>query len=139
MLVQIGDKSNLIYVNTDIIFGTVFPGENVTGYFIVHLEAGTDNVTYTLVLSENTTSNDMRPYLLVKRHKGVGDTDSEPGGNEEADGTKNDYDAEGTLDRNADPADTFDEWWVSFYVPYVLGDYVADIAIEPEGNIEIKP
>jgi len=131
-LVRIADDGgDILYINTDIDFGTVFPGEEVTGHFTVHLKEGYDQVTYSvnMTLKNAAGVTEMREFLVTQRHYGTGDTDSETG-NDIADGTIGDWDAEGTLDRDA--GDTFDEWWVTFYVPDGLGEYGAEILIIPE-------
>jgi hypothetical protein len=134
MLVQSGGQGNLIYINTDIVYGTVFPGEEIIDYFTVHLiPNGTGTVTYTVNITANTTGSylDMRPYLIVQKDS----VESEDEPNATANGTSGDWYASGNLTYGSD---TLDKWWVTFYVPDVLGDYQADIYIEPSDNITVN-
>jgi len=138
----INSNENLIYVNTDIDFGTVFPGEVVSGSFTVNLIVD-DDVDYTITLSENATCasdpdcNDIRPYILVQKIQTAGDMDDDP---DHAHGVfvppdyLEDYEAEGDL---TDETDEFDIWTVTFYVPDVLGEYQAIIVIVPEEEITV--
>ena len=141
-MVKIAGGQNFLYINTDIDFGTVFPGEVVSGSFTVNLIVD-DDVDYTITLSENATCasdpdcNDIRPYILVQKIQTAGDMDDDP---DHAHGVfvppdyLEDYEAEGDL---TDETDEFDIWTVTFYVPDVLGEYQAIIVIVPEEEITV--
>ncbi len=132
-IVNIGGQGNRVYINTDIDYGTVFPGESFTGHFIIYL-TGVDEddweggpyseLIYTITLLEKSPYEDMRPYLTVeKATEGDSETDWI------ADGPNDDYDAEGNLSGS----DTSDKWWVTFTVPDdpdEFGEYQADILVE---------
>jgi hypothetical protein len=135
-MVQISGQGNLIYINTPIDYGTVFPGEEITDYFTVHLNV-TENVTYTVNITANITGGfwDMRPYLMVEKIPSVSDTDTEPDPTAGiADGINLDYIATGNL---TPISDIWDKWRVTFYVPILLGDYQADIYVEPEAKTTV--
>ncbi len=132
-----GEKGTLIYINTPIDYGTVFPGEEIIDYFTVHLDAS-ENVTYTVNITANITGGylDMRPYLMVEKIPGVSDTDTEPDPTAGiADGINLDYIATGNL---TPTSDIWDKWRVTFYVPILLGDYQADIYVEPEAKTTVN-
>jgi hypothetical protein len=131
MLVQSGGQGNLIYINTPIDYGTVFPGEELTGFFTVHLNVD-ENVTYTVNITANTTGGylDMRPYLVVQKDPGEGEDEPDATAN----GTSGDWYASGNL---TDVTDESDKWWVTFYVPIELGDYQADIYVVPKDKTTV--
>lgn len=76
-----GNRPTALTINTDIEFGTVFPGETDQGEFIVHLsdsEIGSGpfvRVEYHLVLATAVGFEDMTPYLTMVRD--TVETDSE--------------------------------------------------------------
>ncbi len=137
-----GSRPAVLTINTDIDFGTAFPGETQQGEFIVYL-AGVDedewedeweeetSVTYSITLS-NPDFVDMRPYVIVERD--TGESDNEPDGI--ADGTNGDYAANGTLDASESSEDESDRWLVTFYVPDSIteGDYGLQILIQVDSE-----
>jgi hypothetical protein len=133
MKLNVDQEPTILTINTDIDFGTVFPGEVRQGHFIVYL-TGTDGepwpeeftqVTYnvTLLAPPDAAYKDMRPYLLVQRNPAESDTEPVSTAN----GTAGDYFAFGHLD--ADAGDTGDEWLVTLYTPDEAGDYWIEIEI----------
>ncbi len=125
-IVKVGGKKNVIYINSDIDYGDVFPGEEVTGHFTVYLQENVPDVYYTV----NMTASDsgMSNYLVTQRHYGVGDDEhNEP--DDVANGLNGDFKAEGYL--NSHDGDIYDEWWVTFYVPDMTGDYNTQILVSP--------
>lgn len=125
--VKIGGNKNIIYINTDIDYGDVFPGEEVTGHFTVYLLEEVESVIYTIEMTDSPSG--MRANLVTARPYGIGDDErNEP--DDIADGLSGDWNASGYLNR-AD-GDTFDEWWVTFRVPDVLGDFDAQILVIPK-------
>lgn len=133
------NRPTVLTINTDIDFGTVFPGETLQGHFIVSLTGtsnttDTDNwttpftsVTYnvTMKLYSGSGFEDMRPFLFVQRDPG--ESDNEP--DNTANGTAGDYWALGDL--NSDN-DTSDKWFVTFNATddIPLDDYWTEIWIE---------
>ncbi len=120
---------NIIWINTDITYGVVFPGEILTDYFTVHL-VGTTSATYTVNMTL-AGDMDMRPYLLVMRDPAE-DPEGEP--DSTANGTISDYWANGSLTYSSDNSD---KWLVTFYVPDVVGIYQANIEIVPTDNTTV--
>ena len=134
------NRPTALIINTDVDFGTVFPGETVKGKFIVYLDKVTNtssntswNTTYTWITYNVTlleeldyTCEDIRPYLIVERDTVESDNETDP----LADGTNNDYFARGSL--NFTDNDTFDKWFVTFNVTdnISLNDYGAEVLIE---------
>ncbi len=115
MIVEIGgNQGQVLYINTDIDYGTVFLGESLTDYFTVYLTGEETSLDYSIELTWTAgNGKDMRPYLTVwKATEGDSETDWI------ADGPNGDYDAAGTLSGS----DTSDKWWVTFDVPNELGD-----------------
>lgn len=130
-------KGNLLYINTDIDYGNVFPGESPTGHFIVYLAEGVDKkgwqqgpysrVQYSVTVKNAAGKKVMKSYLLVRRDPAETDTnDPDP----VADGRLLDFGAIGVVDTN----DISDKWLVTFYVPEIaegsVFDYGAQIEIE---------
>ena len=130
------NRPSVLTINTDIDFGTVFPEETVQGHFIVYLTGtgnSTDNetwthgpydaITYNVTMTTNVTPyKDLRPYLVVQRDPA--ELDIEP--DNTANGTSNDYSAQGSLNAT----DTGDKWFVTLKVPDDLGDYWIKILVE---------
>ncbi len=136
MLVQIGGQGDLLYINTDIDYGTVFPGESgLQGEFIVYLSDsewnGTYNqVSYRIFLRTVGSYLDLRPYLSLVRDPTETPKSGEPG----------DTTAAASLD-NTPPespyteADIYDRWVVTLNnVPETIGEYQAEIVVEVTGN-----
>jgi len=133
------NRPTALTINTDIDFGTVFPGETHQGHFIVYL-TGTgntsdnetwtsgpfDSVTYNVTMVAKSPYGDLRPHLIVQRDPGESDTEPD----NTANGTASDYSAQGHLDANATPPDTGDKWFVTLEVPDDLDDYWIEILIE---------
>ena len=125
------DIGPILTINTNIDFGTVFPGETVSGNFTIYL-TGVDTIpwtgTYTSI-SYNVTMlskfgyQDMKSSMIVERDPNEA-PETEP--DSIADGPIGDYTAQGTLD----PNDISDTWIVRLEVPDVQGDYWIEILIE---------
>jgi len=114
-----GSSGPALIINTEIDFGMVFPGENVTGNFTVYL-ATFNNYTWA-AYSLNTTigypsTENMTPYLTV-----LLDSD-------EVDAGETDNVTYATVNQT----DLSDKWWVTFLAPDAptTGDYSANITIE---------
>ena len=106
---QVNLKSNrptALTINTDIDFGTVFPGESDQGEFIVYLNVdghpAYTRVEYHLVLATPGGSQDMTPYLTVVRDPAETDTDTV---------------ASASLDSTSAPSDISDRWLVTLALP----------------------
>ncbi len=123
-----GEKGTLLYINTDIDYGTVFPGEELTGYFTVYLAGEAESVSYNITM-QTAGGEDMRPYLVVEKDS---ESDTEP--DPLADGPSSDYTASGNLTSEDDS----DKWWVTFYVPDETGDYNSSIKVETSDNITVN-
>ena len=116
MIVELGgNQGQVLYINTDIDYGTVFPGESLTDYFTVYLTTET-SLDYSIELTwiPGNSDKDMRPHLTV--WKDPSESEVEP--NNIADGPAGDYTAEGTLSGS----DISDKWLVRFDVPGESGD-----------------
>ena len=135
------NRPTVLTINTDIDFGTVFPGEECEGHFIVYL-TGTDNssgtdqwpgdwptpfisANYTLLLVSKNGYGDMRPTMVVERDTSETDTEPDPIAN----GWIVDYQAMGSLDKNADPSDTGDKWIVSWNATDTIDEFWTEIRI----------
>lgn len=116
---------NALIINTDIDFGTVFPGQTVSDDFELCLADPSTSVAYDIDLLLKPLNPDpgdfpdMRPYMIVE-HDDAGETDSDP---DSADGRAGDYAASGSLDGPA--GDTCDRWIVTLDVPHFVGEYNA--------------
>ncbi len=127
---QVNPNSNrrtALTINTDIEFGTVFPGEAVEGEFIVYLndsEIGPGpftRVEYHLVLATAAGFEDMAPYLTVVRDPA--ETDSEA-----------DTAAAASVDSTL--SDVGDRWLVTLTLPDdpPSGDYWTTITVEVDAT-----
>jgi len=125
-----GSSGPLLTINTNIDFGTVFPGETVTGNFTIYL-TGVDNTpwvdgpytSYNVTMLAKMGYQDMKSSMKVQRDPNEApETEPDP----IADGPIGDYTAQGTLDSN----DISDTWIVRLEVPDGLGDYWIEILIE---------
>lgn len=126
------NRPTTLTINTDIDFGTTFPGETHQGHFIVSL-TGADGTSWNGTYTETTydvtmllkaSYEDMRPYLIVQRDPA--ESDIEP--DNTANGTAGDYFAQGSLNTT----DISDKWFVTFYATddIPLDDYWIEIMIE---------
>ncbi len=124
---------NSILINTDIDFGTVFPGQTVSDDFVLCLADPSTSVTYDIDLQLKPLNPDpgdfpdMRPYMIVERDPI--ETDSDP---DSADGRIGDYAASGSLDGLSVPPDECDRWIVTLDVPHFESEYNADT--DPQGG-----
>ena len=127
------NRPTALTINTDIEFGTVFPGETHQGHFIVSL-TGADGtswngtyteITYDVSMLLKASYEDLRPYLIVQRDPAEL-PESEP--DNTANGTTGDYFAQGSLNAT----DTSDKWFVTFNATddIPLDDYWIEIMIE---------
>ncbi len=111
-------------------FGYVFPGQVVTGYFIVSFkDTSYDNTSYKITLSDNLTADySMKAFIKIeKATEGIETERDEIACGEEVPlGCSGEYIARGDLSTT----DTEDKWWVTFYVPDTLGYYLADVYLE---------
>jgi hypothetical protein len=122
-----GNRPTALTINTDVEFGTVFPGETDQGEFIVHLndsEIGPGpftRVEYHLVLATAAGFEDMAPYLTVLRDPA--ETDSEA-----------DTVASASLDSTL--SDVSDRWLVTLTLPDdpPPGDYWTTITVEVDST-----
>lgn len=65
-----GNRPTILTINTDIEFGTVFPGETQQGEFIIYITDAQDSpatVLYHLILSTPGATQDLSPYLNIVR------------------------------------------------------------------------
>lgn len=122
ILVTAVELLNRLTINTDINFGTVFPGETVSKDFVLCLNDSSTSLTYDLDLHLKPLHDgsgdfpDMRPYMTVQRDPA--EADVEPDGS--ADGA--DTFASGSLG----PGDECDTWIVSLDVPHFESEYNAE-------------
>ena len=111
---------NALRINTDIEFGTAFPGQTHQGEFTVLLNdidgGGLSRVEYHLTPSGVNGYLDLTPYLTVVRDPAETDTES-------------DNVASAGLDSSL--GDTSDRWLVTLSLPknVVLGDYWTMITV----------
>ena len=123
---------NSLTINTDIDFGTVFPGETVSDYFELCLSDPGSSLTYDIDLELKPLDPppgvfpDMRPYMVAERDPSETDTEADP----IADGRAADYHAKGSLDGPAD--DQCDKWIVTLDVPHFESEYNAET--DPQGG-----
>jgi len=107
-------------INTDIEFGTVYPGDTHQGEFTVLLSdidsEGFNRVEYHLSLSGVSGYLDLTPYLTLVRHPAETDTES-------------DNVTSASVDASLD--DTSDRWLVTLSLPknVELGDYRTIITV----------
>lgn len=127
---------NSLTINTDIDFGTVFPGQTVSDYFELCLIDPNSSLTYDIDLELKPLDPldpplgdfpDMRPYMTVERDPAEA-PETEPDGS--ADGRINDYEAEGSLDGPA--GDECDKWIVTLYVPHFESEHNPET--DPQGG-----
>ncbi len=122
---------NSLIINTDINFGTVFPGETVSDDFQLCLSDPSTSLTYDIALllkpldPDPGDFPDMRPYMVVERDPAEADSDPDS-----ADGRVGDYVAAGSLDGPA--GDTCDRWIVTLDVPHFESEYNPDT--DPQGG-----
>lgn len=123
-----GNRPTTLIINTDIEFGTVFPGETHQGEFTINLsdtEFDDDSpirVEYHLILSAPSGYEDLTPYLTVWRD--TAETDLESDNVTYADGGSQ-------LDSSQTPSDTSDRWLVKLILPDdpTTGDYWTKITV----------
>ena len=106
-----GKGGSVLYVNTDIDFGTIFRGETgLKGKFTVVLNG----------------AGSLSPFIRVEKDAAEADTETDP-----LIDPPGDFTAGGSLDENASPPDTSDVWWVILDEPVEdLGDYAAEITVD---------
>ncbi|MEE8471783.1 MAG: hypothetical protein V3S82_01305 [Dehalococcoidia bacterium] len=131
-----GGGDSVLYVNTDIDFGTIFPGETgLRGKFTVFITGvpgsgppWTDPETptaiaYSVALNGAGT---LSPFIRVVKDPAEADTETDP-----LIDPPGDFTAGGSLDDTASPPDTSDVWWVILDEPVEdLGDYAAEITVD---------
>jgi hypothetical protein len=118
---NVSNKPTALTINTDIEYGTVFPGESHQGEFKVMLtdpELGGQytRVEYHLILASEGGYLDLTPYLTVERDPAEEDTES-------------DNVTYASVDSSDD--DNSDRWLVTFDVPDDItnGDYWTTITV----------